>query len=111
MPVEIEESAEGTRFRLSGMVEISEAHALKAHLGEAIERGLGLRVELSAGSELDITAIQLLEAARREARRRSLQFSLDEPLPESVTEILRLAGLDTLPVFAGQKDPAAESGE
>jgi len=105
VPVEIEESAEATRLRLSGMVEISEAHALKAHLGAAIERGLGMQVELAAESELDITAIQLLEAARRESRRRSLKFSLTEPLPESLTETLRLAGLDSLPVFAGQKDP------
>ena len=60
------------------------AAELKAVLLQALDSGKTVRVSLEAATYLDVTAIELLWAAEREAIKRGVGFTLAEPAPEGV---------------------------
>ena len=107
MPANMEKTEMGARLTLSGVVEISESVELKGQLAELLEGGDPVFFALAPDAELDITAIQLLEAARREARRRGQSFSFEGVVPPAVQGMLEEAGLGSLALFSASD---ADSG-
>ena len=66
------------RIQLDGAIDIACAAEMKASLLQALETGQEICVSLNGATELDVTAVQLLWAAGRDAKRRGLGFSVTE---------------------------------
>jgi anti-anti-sigma factor len=82
---------------LRGAVDIVAAAALKQQLQEALGSGNEIRVSLKEVSELDVTAVQLLYAARRAARAAGVDFRMAAPPPE-ICRALAEVGLESFVV-------------
>lgn len=99
MPIIHEQTEAGTVIRLEGEVNISSAAELKTVLMEALGSGTELRVELDRAAELDVTALQLLCAAEREARELGSSFTLAGRLPDEISAALSGANFEPFPAF------------
>lgn len=93
MSIALIETDESSLIHLEGAIDIGAAAELKAALIEARKTGKGTVVTLGALSELDVTAFQLLWAAKREAKQAGLRFGL-APLPACIQASLAEMGLD-----------------
>jgi anti-anti-sigma factor len=98
MGITIEATEATSTIRLEGTVDISSAAELKTLLLEALNSGKAVRVSLGAATYLDVTAIELLWAAEREAAKRGVGYTLAEPVPEGVSTALLDGGFDRFPV-------------
>jgi anti-anti-sigma factor len=98
MGITIEANDATSAIRLEGTVDISAAAELKAVLLQALDSGKTVRVSLEAAAYLDVTAIELLWAAEREATKRGVGFTLAEPVPEGISAALLDAGFEKFPV-------------
>lgn len=98
MPVTLEQNGGLCCIRLEGEVDIASAAELKKLLLQALASGSELRVGLEGATELDITALQLLWAAEREARASGRGFSLAGRVPEEISAAVDEAGLEKFPV-------------
>ena len=75
-------------------MDIAASAELKKALLEALSAGKKVSVNLGKATELDVTAVQLLWAAAREARGLGVEFALDgQELPEIRSALLD-SGLD-----------------
>ena len=97
MAVTVEQNERGCLLRLEGEATIFMAAELKKALLEAVGSGREVRVNLEGVTEVDLTALQLLWAAEREARAVGGKFSLAGGLPQEVAAALREAGLESFP--------------
>ena len=75
MPVTCDEGEQGYVIRLQGDVDISCSAELKATLLEALASPKAVRVDLGQATDFDVTAVQLLWAAAREAAQRGEPLS------------------------------------
>lgn len=98
MPITLEQSEVESVIRLEGEISIPFAAELKQMLVQALSNGKGVRVDLEASTELDVTALQLLWAAEREARRSSVGFTAAGSIPETITAASTAAGFERFPV-------------
>lgn len=98
MPIEAEQNAQLNTIRLEGPIDIAAAAELKKALAEAIERGGALQLSLENVSCMDVTAVQLLWAAGRAARRAGVEIRLEGPLPDIVSSQLAEAGFSGFPL-------------
>jgi len=92
--VTLEQSEMLGLLRLEGAIEIDCAAELKKLLLEALASGKQVRVSLADASELGVTAVQLMWAAKREARESSVGFVSEGQVPESVSAALAEAGFE-----------------
>lgn len=106
MPIILEREDERSTIRLEGEVGIASAAELKELLVQALGSGQRVRVSLCSVTDLDVTTVELLWAARREAKASGSAFVLEGPIPPMVLSGLLQAGLDE---FAADLD-AAEGG-
>jgi len=83
-------------IRLEGEIDIRCAAELKQALLDAMSCGTAVQVDLATAAGVDITAIQLLWAAQREAGKRGLAFAAAGPMPGSIHEAVRDAGFERL---------------
>ena len=81
-----------------GEINITSATELKKLLLEALAPGRELRVDLESATELDVTALQLLWAAEREARGSGVGFTLVGRVPEEISVAVGDAGFRKFPV-------------
>jgi len=79
----------GCLLRLEGTVDIASAAEFKTLLLQA----------LAVGRDLDVTAVQLLWAADREARSQGIRVTLSGGCPEIVRRSLAQAGMADLPLL------------
>ena len=79
---------------LEGTIDISLAADLKAALRESFDTGKSVSVSFGESTEIDITAFQLLWAARQAATARGVAFTLSGELSETATANLKDAGLE-----------------
>jgi anti-anti-sigma regulatory factor len=100
VPVILEQDDEVSRVRLQGAIDIGCAAELKELLVRGLKSGSALRVSLESATDLDVTAVQLLWAAWREATRAGMEFRLDGQAPETVRAALAKAGIVEFPVPA-----------
>ena len=80
-------------LELEGAITISAAAELKRSLREAVATGRPISISLERVTDLNITAIQLLWAAARDARDRGLDFRFKPPLPPPVLHCLEDLGI------------------
>ena len=100
MPVTLEEKEALALIQLEGAVDIACAAELKALLIEKLKSGAAVAVSLESTSALDVTAVQLLWAAVREAERTGVEFKCKGPMPQAVRSALAEAGMEAFPVSA-----------
>ena len=98
MPIMLEQCEGANVIHLQGAIDISLAAELKTTLLEALTSPGPLRVALSADADLDVTAIQLLWAAEREAKASHASFTLDGCVPDAVSTNLKMTGFEKFPV-------------
>jgi hypothetical protein len=82
-------------LRLDGDQNLTSALKLKGLLIEGLASGKDLQVDLEQVQEIDITVLQLLFAAGREASRESRGFV--SRVPETVLSAARDAGFESFP--------------
>lgn len=98
MPVTLEQSKTQRLIRLEGTIDISCAMELKTLLLTAIGSGREVCVSLEGITKLDVTTVQLLWAAQREARGVGNGFALTGQVPEEISIALGYEGFDEFPV-------------
>jgi anti-anti-sigma regulatory factor len=82
--------------RLEGEIGTMSAAELKTALIDGLASGKEIRLDLEHAEEIDVTVIQLLWAAGREAERRGIRIG--GCLPDSLAVIARDAGFERFPV-------------
>lgn len=100
MPVHLEMSETQSLIGLEGAVDIASAAELKKLLLEALGSGRDVCVSLADATDLDVTAVQLLWAAEREAGRSGVDFAFSGATPEQVSVALGNAGFPGFPAGA-----------
>jgi anti-anti-sigma regulatory factor len=100
MGIARKQCSEGNRVQLEGTVDIASALELKTHLVEALKLGQEVRIDLSAATYLDVTALQLLCAAVREAKTRGVGCICEGGIPQAIRSSLREAGFEELLALA-----------
>jgi anti-anti-sigma regulatory factor len=98
MGITLTENEALSAIGLEETVDISSAAELKALLVKSLSAGKGVRISLEGAAYLDVTAIQLLWAAEREARGAGVGFVLEGPIPERISAALLDAGFDKFPI-------------
>lgn len=98
MGITVEHMEDSTTLGLEGTIDIASAAELKTALQGALGAKQPVRVSLAAEVALDVTAIQLLWAAEREAGASRVEFRLDGQLPATVSSALKEAGFERFPV-------------
>ena len=93
MSVTLSHGEDSSYVRLEGAIDIADAAELKVALLEALERGKAVEVVLDETVSLDVTAVQLLWAAQREAQRAVLGPHFAVQVPQAVSAALADVGL------------------
>ena len=94
MPVSLEQDGVQSRIHLLGAIDIGCAQELKGLLAKGLNSSSELCVHLAETTDLDVTAVQLLWAARREAKALSVGFAFEGEAPEPVLAALAEAGFE-----------------
>lgn len=105
MGIFLKQGERSSTIRLDGAIDISLASELKALLLKALETGGELHLSLAEATALDVTAMQLLWAAKDAAKASGVGFVFTGPMPGPVSECLSEAGLGGLAaiVVAGER--------
>lgn len=98
MGITVEHMDESTALCLDGTIDIASSADLKTILLDVLQRRKPVRLSLATDADFDVTAIQLLWAAEREARAAGTEFRLGSQLPEAVSKALKDAGFERFPV-------------
>jgi anti-anti-sigma regulatory factor len=93
MGITLDDSGSQAVIGLDGVVDISSAAELKTLLLRALNSGKKVCVSLHGATDLDVTAVELLWAAEREASKAGVGFSLAGPALAEVSASLSVAGL------------------
>ena len=101
LPVSMEQRDSGQVIRLAGAVGVASAEELKRLLLEGLAAEGGLRLDLERAGEIDITIMQLLWAAGREARRTGARVELAPS--EAAATAARGAGFESFPGSQAQE--------
>lgn len=99
MPVTFDRSEAPGVIRLEGDIDIASAAQLKEVLLEALAQRGEARISLETATGIDVTAVQLLWAAEREAKASGVVLALKGPVPEPLRATLREAGFEKLPLI------------
>lgn len=112
MAIRLDRGTDLSVVQLEGEIDIRCAAELKQVLLDAMSCGTGVQVDLAKVAGVDITAIQLLWAAQREAGKRGLTFTVAGLVPGSIGEAVRDAGFERFLAPAASLEsepPASES--
>ena len=102
MPIFLDQNEASCLIRLEGEINISSAAELKKLLLEALSSGKELSLDMERVTELDVTALQLVWAAEREAKASGVNFIRVAP-PQEISIACEEAGFQMFPVFAESK--------
>ena len=94
MGITLEQRNESSVICLEGAIGIASAAELKTTLLDSLTSGNAVRVALDQCADLDVTAVQLLWAAVREAKTSGVAFALDGQVQEPVIAALKDAGFE-----------------
>jgi two-component system chemotaxis sensor kinase CheA len=101
VPVTVERGEARCRIRVEGEFTIASAGEMKHLLLEGLASTKELEVDLSAAEEVDVTLLQLLWAAAREAAQQSGRIV--SGLSDACATAARDAGFENFPGFANQE--------
>jgi anti-anti-sigma factor len=90
----LKRSRKSSVIRLEGAIDIAAAAELRKLLLQACGSGREVRVAVGGVKDLDVTAVQLIWAARRSAEAEGVAFTLSGTVPQSVSAALGDAGLE-----------------
>ncbi len=93
MPITLNEEETRCVVRLQGEVDAADSGPLKRALVEAIAARKELRVEFADATDLDVTAVQLLRAAKQAAGQANTPWTA-EGIPEPILLALRETGFE-----------------
>ena len=96
MPTALIETEARCVIQFKGDVDIASAAELKAMLIAAISSGKEVQIDLEGASDLDVTAVQLLWSAAREAGKAGSSFAAVH-VPEVVRSAVSEMGLPHFP--------------
>lgn len=88
-------------LRLSGNISVACSAELKQLFVQAFSTGKGVQLDLSAATNLDIAAMQLLWAAARHAEKTKTALTAAPTVPEGLKNGVREAGFERFPVAIG----------
>ena len=111
VPVTLDHNQNFCLLRLEGEIDITSATELKTLLLQGLASGRELRVDLERATDLDVTAMQLLWAAEREARKSGMGMALTGLVPEAISSAAGDAGFERFPVPRNPELAAEVSGE
>jgi anti-anti-sigma regulatory factor len=94
MGVALERGEESSTIRLEGVIDIALAGELREALLKALTSGKELRISLEGATDLDVTAMQLLWAARRMADTSNVKLEFNGPVQERVSASFAEVGLE-----------------
>lgn len=97
MKVALEQHEQNCLIRLEGQVTLASAVELKALLLEWLASGKSLELDLAGAEEIDITTLQLLNVAVRDAGRSGVGILVRAS--HAVEAAVRNAGFDQIPGF------------
>lgn len=83
-----EKKATFSTVKWQGTAGIEEAHSLKDELLKAFQNSNGILLDISEVEDIDITGIQVIVAARKEAEKQGKQFYITGNVPESISEFI-----------------------
>jgi anti-anti-sigma factor len=92
--ITLKQSRKSSVIRLEGAIDIAAAAEFRKLLVEACGSGREVRVAVGGVKDLDVTAVQLIWAARRSAEAEGVAFTLSGTVPQSVSAALGDAGLE-----------------
>lgn len=104
MPVTFDRAAQPAVIRLAGKIDIAVASELKDLLLAALGLASEVHISLEQASSLDVTAVQLLWAAERQARASGGAVLLEGAVPEGLSVALKEAGFEPLACAARLAD-------
>jgi anti-anti-sigma factor len=107
VPVTFDRSDAQPLIRLEGEIVIASARELRDALLEALAAQGGARISLERATGIDVTAVELLWAAEREAKASGVVLALEGPVPEAMRATLRQAGFKRFP-FDPETKPETE---
>lgn len=93
MGLSLQQSEKSSTIRLEGGIDIASAAEFKKLLLIAFESGKDIQLAFDGVTDLDVTAVELIWAARRAVEGAGVAFTLSGGVPESVTSTLCKAGL------------------
>ena len=93
MPASVEEREDSSLVRLEGAIDIASAAEMKSVLLNALTSKKEIRLTLEGATELDITALQVLYAAERDAAKAGIRFALEGSVPDEISAAMTAAGL------------------
>ncbi len=108
MPLTVDRNATRWLIRLEGEVNITSAAELKGLLLEGLAAP-ELELDLERATEIDVTVLQLLWAAGREAARAGSGFV--SRASHAAASVARDLGFDGIPGAAGQTGHTSEAGQ
>ena len=96
MTLRLDQQEQSNELHLVGPIEISDSAQLKQMLIDSLASGKDLLIELSSASELNVTALQLLLAARREAISLNIDFRVVNVVSDELSRSMNEAGFGEL---------------
>lgn len=93
MPSTLEESENTSLVRLEGAIDISSAAEMKSVLLNALASNKEVRLTLEGAIGMDISALQVLYAAKRDAAKAGILFALEGSVPDEISAAMTNAGL------------------
>jgi len=93
MPATVGERENTSLVRLEGAVDIASAVEMKGILLNVLASKKEIRLALDDATEMDITAVQLLYAAERDAAKTGISFTLEGTVPDEISVAMTDAGL------------------
>lgn len=89
-------SAQRARLRVSGELDLSTSPRLSELLGQELESGKSVLLDLSEVSFIDSTALNTLVTALRSCESNGGSFELAADLPGQVRRVFQVTGLDAV---------------
>jgi len=103
MPITVNQNEMVYVVQFEGAIDIACASELKKHLMEGLASGKDVQVDLERATDIDVTALQLLWAAKREAERSGVTVAVVGRVPDTVSFVAHDAGFENFPIPTVEK--------
>ncbi|UWZ82458.1 STAS domain-containing protein [Occallatibacter riparius] len=98
-PLVLSRSGDACLIRLTGTIDIGMAAELKSMLMAGFENARSIRILFERVSDLDVTALALLWAARRKAEQKNVKFGFSGEIPKALRDAVEDLGMEGLRLF------------
>jgi anti-anti-sigma factor len=92
LPATVEERENTSLVRLEGAIDIASVAEMRSVFLNALASSKEVRLTLEGVTEMDITALQVLYAAKRDAAKAGIHFALEGSVPDEISAAMTRAG-------------------